>query len=189
MKHLHARTSALALVAALALVFSGPAHAQDSVEREGRVGTITATIDGEERTFPVIGQVTGEHTLWGSAWEQNGPRVGMSIWGVTEPVAEADNQDDNFVISLTYRLSERSPSFDGLTRECDPFGDRVTVSVDDRRKNMIGETCGGIEVESLTYDEASETFTVRGAFEGELEDGAGTIRNGIFEATLSRLER
>lgn len=159
------------------------------LSREGRVGTITATIDGERRTFPVIGLVTGEHTIWGSGWNQNGPRVGMTLWGVTGSLAEAGNRDDHLAIGLSFRMPETSTSFAALSRECDPFGDRVTYSVDGYTKTMVAERCGGIEVESFRYDEAADAFVVKGTFAGEMDDLGWVVRDGRFEATLPRFER
>lgn len=176
----------LLLSAALVAGLVVPPASEGQVSREGQVGTITATIGGETSTFAVIGQVTGPNTQWGSGWTQNGPRVGMTIWGVSGSVAEADNQGDGLMIRVGYRMSERQSDMEAITRSCDPFTDAVTYTVNGSSSDMIGEECGGIQVESLEYDETAETFTVTGRFSGQLEDDGPAVTDGTFEATLSR---
>jgi len=176
----------LLLSAVLVAAFILPQPVDGQVSREGQVGTITATIGGETSTFAVIGRVSGPNTEWGSGWTQNGPQVGMTIWGLAGSVAEADNQDDGLMIRLGYRMSERRSDMEAITRSCDPFTDAVAYTVNGSSSDMIGEQCGGIEVESLEYDEATETYTVTGAFSGDLEDDGPAVTDGTFEATLSR---
>lgn len=159
------------------------------------IGTVETTLDGQARSFAVVGFSTSgcgtdfrgrpRSCQWGSGWRDLGSHVSLGLWAL-ESAANAGPDAPHLQITLSIWTAGDPPNLvvEPLTHRCGYPGDNgVQLSLGSRVRVVGDGDCGGIVLDSVSYDEAADEYVVAGSYAGTRRDTGETVE-GRFEARV-----